>query len=424
MKRLVPALVLVLCGCTAGGRRATSVSSPSYGGAGPAPLTAGEVDDNVRLPEYLDYVAAYPHGDVPKIDLTDRRVLRLVDGSGWPLWDLPVRVLYAGREVYAARTTGAGEVLVPLRALGLPPSTPLELDVGYAPQAREVLVASPYVNELPVRGLHTRSGSRADLDIALVVDTTGSMADEIDALRRSLRDVVARIRTLPNLGRLRIGGVAYRDVGDDYVTHPFDFTERMDEVERTLAATRAYGGGDEPEAVHEALDIAVNRLPWSQDGAVRLLFLIGDAAPHLERGTPYTITMRRAVEKGIVIVPVGCSGLDDTGEFVWRQLAAFTLGRFVFLSYGGSTEHHTGPYVENDLDDVLVHAAEEAVRSTQRRSDPRHPPQAIAPAIPPAGYGPNQGPATYAPPPPTWAPPPRIGFGRAPTDFAAWGWPR
>ena len=41
------------------------------------------------------------------------------------------------------------------------------------------------------------------LDVALVVDATGSMADEIDALRRSLRDVVARIRTLPNLGRLR-----------------------------------------------------------------------------------------------------------------------------------------------------------------------------------------------------------------------------
>jgi hypothetical protein len=155
-----------------------------------------------------------------------------------------------------------------------------------------------------------------------------------------------------------------------------------------------------------------------------LLFLIGDAAPHLERGTPYTITMRRAVEKGIVIVPVGCSGLDDTGEFVWRQLAAFTLGTFVFLSYGGSTEHHTGPYVENDLGDVLVHAAEEAVRSTQRRDDVGRPPVAIGPASPAPRYGPNQGPATYVPPPPTWAPPPRIGFGRAPTDFAAWGWPR
>ena len=92
------------------------------------------------------------------------------------------------------------------------------------------------------------------------------------------------------------------------------------------------------------------------DGALRVLFLIGDAAPHLERGPPYTVTMRRAVEKGITIVPVGCSGLDDTGEFVWRQLAAFTLGRFAFVSYGGTADVHVDAFPMNDLDDILARA--------------------------------------------------------------------
>ena len=248
-----------------------------------------------------------------------------------------------------------------------------------------------------VQFLHVlaRDPRTATIDVAFCVDTTSSMDDEVAALRSTLLSVVERIRAVQPYGRLRIGGVAYRDQGEAYVAQPFDFTDDPSEAQRTILRVDTAGGGDGPEAVNEALDVAVNRLSWTPDGALRVLFLIGDAGPHLERGRPYTETMRRAAEKGIKIVTVGCSGLDPTGEFVWRQLAAFTLGRFAFVSYGGTADVHVDAFPMNDLDDILARAVIREVEALHRGA-------AVLPApAPQAGW------QQQAPPPPLpWPPPP------------------
>jgi hypothetical protein len=166
--------------------------------------------------------------------------------------------------------------------------------------------------------------------------------------------------------------------------------------------------------VQEALEAAVQRLSWRGPGAVRILFLIGDAPPHFERGTPYTQTMRTAVERGITVLPVACSGMDDTGEFVWRQLAAVTLGTFLFVSYGGGTGHHTGPYEENNLDSLMLRAVG---RPLDALLNAGHDGQ--SPVFASGQPGPC---APCAPPPPL--PGSRTGFGRSPWDFGIPGWSR
>src|SRR5439155_1082380 len=134
--------------------------------------------------------------------------------------------------------------------------------------------------------------------------------------------------------------------------------------------------------------------------AVRVLFLIGDAPPHLEKGTPYTVTARHAVERGIKVFTVACSGMDDTGEFVWRQLAALTLARFVFLSYGGGTEHHVGPYEVESLDQIMVRAVREEVTAVLSPTAPRRvpfQPQAVAPYATAPTYVTQQPPVSHGP---------------------------
>ncbi len=387
-------------------------ASGSWGGGGghAAPtLAAGEVDDNARLGDYLEYTRSYPFRDVPKLDLSDRRILTVISRDGRMLWDASVEV-GDGRRTYRSRTDASGQLLIPVAAAGLD-------------RARSRCGATGPHGELFWAGdtLHSSGSARdpryATIDVAFCVDTTSSMDDEVAALRSTLLSVVERIRAVQPYGRLRIGGVAYRDQGEAYVAQPFDFTDDPSEAQRTILRVDTAGGGDGPEAVNEALDVAVNRLSWTPDGALRVLFLIGDAAPHLERGRPYTETMRRAAEKGIKIVTVGCSGLDPTGEFVWRQLAAFTLGRFAFVSYGGTADVHVDAFPINDLDDILA-------RAVIREVEALHLGAAVAPApAPQAGW------QQQAPPPPMpWPPPPAqvpyVGRGCDSQDFAAWGWPR
>ncbi len=384
---LAAALAACQGGARSGGtwdRMASSAAAPcapppagAYAPAWPAPsaghpLKAGSIDDNERFDDYLAYVRAYPERDVRKVDVTDARVLSFEDAYGRPLYDAWVNVVADGRSVWTARTTAAGRVLFPPRAVGVLGQESVRVQVsgtgGWEERPLSDRIRSSYAQDRP---------TVVPLDVAICLDTTGSMGDEIDRLKETLRDVVGRIERLWPRPDLRLALVAYRDEGDSYVTQAFDFTPREDEAERTLRRISASGGGDYPEAVNQALDASVNALSWRDDGAVRLLFLVGDAPPHLDRGTPYTVTMRRAVERGIKIVSVAASGLDDTGEFIWRQLAQFTLGRFVFLSYqtpaGPETPHHVGAYAENDLDDILVDSVRrevEAIGSPSQRMPP------------------------------------------------------
>src|SRR5882724_9279391 len=50
--------------------------------------------------------------------------------------------------------------------------------------------------------------------------------------------------------------VAYRDMGDDYVTRTFDLTTDIQDLYANLLELKARGGGDWPESVNEALDVA------------------------------------------------------------------------------------------------------------------------------------------------------------------------
>lgn len=331
---------------------------------------AGVVDDNRRFGDYRAYFESYPKRDVRKIDVTDRLVLRFVDRDGAPLSRVPVRFSADGREVYRTFTTAGGHALFPPRAVGEGDECRFEAEIAgtvvrFGRDTQGDLV-------VPVRSC---GFDGVDVEIAFCIDTTGSMSDEIDKLKRSLRSVVERLDGLCPRPRFRFAAVVYRDRGDDYLTRLSDFTGDLDAFLRTLRSVSASGGGDYEEAVDEGLRRAVDELSWGGGDSIRMLFLLGDAPPHGRTGeeAPYTATLRRAIERGIQISTIAASGLDDKGEFVWRQVAQLTLGKFFFLSYDGTTRHHVGPYRENDLDELLVRAIRdeiEALRSAPARPRP------------------------------------------------------
>jgi len=335
-------------------------------------LRAGEVSDNEAFDRYVRYFKAYPERDVRKIDVTDRVVLTIVDRDGYPMSDAPVKILADGREVYRARASAAGQVMFPPAAVYVERDVTrfeAEVDGHRAAFRRGESVRLSVDAEAPAR-------DEIDVDVGFCLDTTGSMGDEIDRIKSTLRDVAARLAELRPRPKFRWGMVIYRDRDDVYVTKRYNFTPNLDDFLDDLSRVRAEAGGDYEEAVNEALHRSVTELDWRASNAIRVLFLIGDAPPHMEYrdDVPYTTSMRRAVESGIKIHSIAASGLNDRGEFIWRQLAQFTMSKFMFISYGGSTPHHVGGYRENNLDDLMVRAVKSEVEGL--RSRPARPRQA------------------------------------------------
>ncbi|MUT67128.1 vWA domain-containing protein [Paenibacillus sp. NEAU-GSW1] len=200
------------------------------------------------------------------------------------------------------------------------------------------------------------------LDVMFVVDTTGSMQDELDFLEAELKDVIGRVADEhANQLDIRMSANFYRDKHDDYVVKPNPFTGDIDEVIQQMASQKAKGGGDFPEAVEEALQDAIMEHKWSEEARARLLFLVLDAPPHHEGEIIDQLhdLIEEAASQGIRIIPVVSSGIDIQTEYLMRFMSVATGGTYLFLTDdsgigGDHLEPAAGEYEVKLLNDLLV----------------------------------------------------------------------
>ena len=272
-----------------------------------------------------------------------------------------------GRPVWQARTDNQGRA-----DLYLPPGGSGRLTVrsadGRTLATREVRAGEEHQlrisEDLPVASA---------LDLMFVVDTTGSMGDELSFLQTELSDIVARVeRDSSQELRVRTSVNFYRDTGDDYVVRSHPFTTELDQTLGWLRSEHASGGGDYPEALDSALADAVHEHRWSDSAVARIMFVITDAPPHSgwDVGERLKSTAAAAAEQGIRIVPIASSGVDKPTEFMLRHLAVSTGGTYVFLTdhsgIGGShIEPTVGPHAIEPLNDLLVDVIDEYTRSEE-----------------------------------------------------------
>src|SRR4051812_41827877 len=128
-----------------------------------------------------------------------------------------------------------------------------------------------------------KKADRPKVEIVFCLDTTGSMGGLIEGAKAKVWAICNQVAGGKPAPDLKVGLVAFRDRGDEYVTKVFDLTDDLDAVYSDLKKFVAAGGGDVPESVNQALDDSVNKVKWSQDKkTLRIIFLVGDAPPHMD----------------------------------------------------------------------------------------------------------------------------------------------
>ncbi|WP_410494004.1 VWA domain-containing protein [Chryseobacterium sp. G0162] len=203
---------------------------------------------------------------------------------------------------------------------------------------------------------------KRNLDLAFIVDATGSMGDEITYLQSELLDVLKKVeKKLANTTDVRYGSVFYRDQGDEYVTREFDFSDKAVNLVNFIKKQRAGGGGDFPEAVVEALDSSIDKLSWSKGNSTKIMFLILDAPPHYsaENINKLYDKIKLAAQKGITIIPLAASDTDKQTEYLMRTFALLTNGTYTFLTnHSGIGNNHIEPttdsYEVEKLNELLL----------------------------------------------------------------------
>ncbi|PJF40161.1 MAG: VWA domain-containing protein [Chloroflexi bacterium] len=122
------------------------------------------------------------------------------------------------------------------------------------------------------------------LDLIFVIDTTSSMEDDIDAVKREAVNVINAVAASGN--DWRIGIVTYRDQPISPYGEPGDYVSRVETgfsidqgaITTAINGITVAGGGDAREAVFSGLMTAIE-FPW-RDGAQKVIILMGDAPPH------------------------------------------------------------------------------------------------------------------------------------------------
>jgi hypothetical protein len=317
-------------------------------------LTAGQVDDNARFQEYLDYLRRHRGEAAIPMDVSQRLFLRVLDGEQRPVAGATVQLYDGQRRLYEGQTVSDGRVLFfpsmadaaqvqKLRAVVSRGNSAVEAQANMGGPEQTITMADLKDNTGPVA-----------LDLVFLLDATGSMGDEIAEIKATVASIARRIEQLPGSTTPRFGLVAFRDLGDDYVTRSWDFTGDVGQFGINLANVTAGGGGDTPESVNAGLFQAINLPGWADNSSgrrLRMIVLVGDAPPHIDypNDHAYPDLLQQAVAKGIKIFPIGASNLDSAGEYVFRQFAQVTMGQFVFLTYENGVAGEPGPSTMHDV---------------------------------------------------------------------------
>jgi uncharacterized protein YegL len=185
------------------------------------------------------------------------------------------------------------------------------------------------------------------LEMVFVIDTTGSMGGLIEGAKQRVWGIINEVMRTPAHPSVRVGLVAYRDHGDQYVTQVLPLTNDLDRVYTTLMDYRAEGGGDTPEDVRQALADGVGKAGWSKPSAntAQILFLVGDAPPHDDYANePDTLdTTAWAVRAGMTVNTIECGDAADTRQ-VWEQIARRGEGQFFRIAQDGGVQSIATPY--------------------------------------------------------------------------------
>ncbi len=179
------------------------------------------------------------------------------------------------------------------------------------------------------------------IQLMFLIDTTGSMGDEISYLKSEIQDVIERVKKDNDNIPIYLALLFYRDKGDDYVTRFYDFTDDIAIQVSRLREEGAAGGGDWEEAVQDAFELA-SKSQWDTNGSTNILVHVADAPAHDEDVDKWFSAVQTLASKAVRIITVASSGVAGKTEYLFRAQSILTNSYYCYLTNdSGIGNYHT-----------------------------------------------------------------------------------
>lgn len=315
-------------------------------------LTGGELSDFDKW-ELWQHIAGEDfnlYSRLWELEPKNRYVAQVITMEGRPAVDVPVE-LYdgGGKVIWSARTDNTGKA-------------ELWANNVQCSEISATVDGEPYSLDNPRKFADGINRIKVEMtcevsnavDIAFVVDATGSMEDEIQYLQFEMEDIIAKAKSNHSEFDFRTGSVFYRCTGNQYSYRVSDFSDEEQVTGDFIKKQSAREGG--AELVDSALIAMVDEMEWSSEARARIAFLVLDEPPANDSLTKLNLkkTVAHAAARGIRIVPVVASanyGTEKSLEYLMRSVALFTNGSYVFLTDDSGIGH---PHAKPTIDEYEV----------------------------------------------------------------------
>ena len=184
------------------------------------------------------------------------------------------------------------------------------------------------------------------IDLAFVIDTTGSMASTIDSVRDEVDSVADQLGAGTSSYRMAV--VSFRDQ-PAYTGDPGDYPSRVDQAFTTnaeaiksgVSTLTAEGGGDTPESAYSGIEAALN-LDW-RPGVKKEIVVFTDADAH-DPEPVSGLTADQVIAHANAIDPAVINVVNTGGADNFQPLADATTGKVVAAG---------GPDVATAIEDIV-----------------------------------------------------------------------
>lgn len=185
------------------------------------------------------------------------------------------------------------------------------------------------------------------VQVALLLDTSGSMSGLIEQAKRQLWAVVNELSDLERQGRRPALEIALYEYGNSRLSAASGFIRRilplttdLDRVSEELFALTT-GGGD--ELCGQAIRDATRDLEWSaHPGDLKLVFIAGNE-PFSQGSVAPEAAIREAAKKGILVNTIYCGSEAVGVRDGWKEAASLADGRYLVIDHNRVVEEVRAP---------------------------------------------------------------------------------
>jgi len=191
------------------------------------------------------------------------------------------------------------------------------------------------------------------IQMAILLDTSGSMSGLIDQAKTQLWSIVNEFATVKRAGQrpeLRVAlyeyGKSSIPASEGYIRMILPLTTDLDKVSQELFALKTNGGD---EYCGQVIQSGTQGLSWSSSkNDYKVIFIAGNE-PFTQGNVDYRQSCRAAISKGIIVNTIFCGNFEEGVRTHWKDGALLADGSYMHIE-----QNRQAVYIEAPQDKEIV----------------------------------------------------------------------